>query len=111
MPTVFRINHTWSLCAAIPAISTIGKGWAPTGWSYDDVLPLLQADGRAVSETNEAVISREVRGNAGPVGVGHSFAGHPGFAGLRQRSRRGRYSSKAIKVTAQVVTTSVASLH
>ncbi len=39
------------------------------GWSYDDVLPCFKRM-EEVSETNEAVISREVRGNAGPVGVG-----------------------------------------
>ncbi|MBL0116593.1 MAG: GMC family oxidoreductase N-terminal domain-containing protein [Sphingomonadales bacterium] len=34
------------------------------GWSYDDVLPCFKRM-EEVSETNEAVISREVRGNAG----------------------------------------------
>ena len=39
------------------------------GWSYDKVLPCFKRM-EEVSETNEAVISREERGDAGPVGVG-----------------------------------------
>lgn len=38
------------------------------GWSHDDVLPCFKRM-EEVSETNEAVISRETRGDAGPVGV------------------------------------------
>lgn len=38
------------------------------GWSYDDVLPCFKRM-EEVSETNEAVINRELRGDAGPIGV------------------------------------------
>jgi len=38
------------------------------GWSYGDVLPCFKRM-EEMSETNEAVINRELRGDAGPVGV------------------------------------------
>lgn len=39
-----------------------------TGWSHEDVLPCFKRM-EEVFETNEAVISRDLRGNSGPVGV------------------------------------------
>lgn len=38
------------------------------GWSYEQVLPCFKRM-EEVSETNEAVINRDLRGNSGPVGV------------------------------------------
>ncbi len=38
------------------------------GWSHDDILPCFKRM-EEVFETNEAVISRDLRGDAGPVGV------------------------------------------
>ncbi|MBK7285405.1 MAG: GMC family oxidoreductase N-terminal domain-containing protein [Sphingomonadales bacterium] len=78
------------------------------GWSYDDVLPCFKRM-EEVSETNEAVISREVRGNAGPVGV--VFVRRSSrLHGTSSRQPERPVFPKAI-ITAQVVTTSVALPH
>ena len=61
----------WSGCAAIRAISIIGKSWVPPCWSHDDVNPCIQTDGgRGTQQRNMSIDQDRARLRWAGFGVG-----------------------------------------
>ena len=84
-----RASTTWPTSGAIRATSTRGPRVAPTGWSYDDVLPYFKKS-EGLAPSGDIVVDADAHNTAGPARRVGAGSGARRRAGLRRRRGGGR---------------------